>query len=239
MRLMILLMLVAGSAVAEEITFTTDDGVTLYADWYGGGNATVVLFHQAQGSARGEYPAIIEALREKGYSVLAVDQRSGGDRFGAPNRTVEAIGENDGYCEAYPDLLAAVAEADKRGSGPIAVWGSSYSAGLVLKLAAEHGAKIDAALAFSPASGGPMADCSPMGQIGDIEIPVIAFRPDREMEVPSVVEQAEVLREHNIPLEVVEGGVHGSSMLVEGRSNADLNALWTVVDGFLTESLSH
>jgi pimeloyl-ACP methyl ester carboxylesterase len=40
-----------------------------------------LLFHQGGASARGEYGPIIPRLLSAGYHVLAVDQRSGGDRF--------------------------------------------------------------------------------------------------------------------------------------------------------------
>jgi dienelactone hydrolase len=238
---MLLTGLAAIDVPAAEITINTSDGLTLYADWMPVERTdapVIVLFHQAGGSARGEYPSIIDHLSGSGYHVLAVDQRNGGDRFGIPNRTVNSLeGREYSYCDAFPDLIAAVAEARSRARGKLAVWGSSYSAGLVVKLASNPEVAVDAALAFSPASGGPMADCEPMAQLTDRVAPLIALRPSREMEVPSVAAQAEAFRNAGVSFHVIEGGVHGSSMLVPDRSQADLEAAWAVVDKFLQETL--
>ncbi len=243
-RILCLLILLAGTALqAEEVSFSAADGLTVFADWHAvqetGSAPTIVLFHQAGGSARGEYPEIIDRLRGLGYQVLAVDQRAGGDRFGIGNRTVDALpaGQSFGYCEAYPDLLAALEFAAGRSTGPLAVWGSSYSAGLVITLAAAAAERIDAALAFSPASGGPMADCNPMESLPAVSRPLVVFRPASEMKVPSVIEQAAQFKAAGVSVQVVDGGVHGSSMLVAERSQADLTGTWRIVEDFLRRHL--
>ena len=134
--------------------------------------------------------------------------------------------------------MASVDQAAKLDDGPIIAWGSSYSAGLVLRLAALHDDKITAALAFSPASGGPMEACNPAELIDQIHIPVAAFRPAREMEIASVVDQAAALRNAGVQFHVIEGGVHGSSMLDPDRSAADMDMAWHLVDEFLSPFLS-
>ncbi|HKI83279.1 MAG TPA: alpha/beta fold hydrolase, partial [Candidatus Krumholzibacteria bacterium] len=152
----------------QELRFTAADGVTVYAEvhWLQDDHQgpLILLFHQAGASERGEYGPIIPRLLERGFSVLAVDQRSGGDRFGGTNRTVQNLSEQReySYCDAYPDLEAALAWAIEHDEhGPIIAWGSSYSAGLVFRLAAEHPEELSGVLAFSPASGPAMGDCSP------------------------------------------------------------------------------
>ena len=126
------ILIFCAAANAEEITFRTDDGVTLFADWHAGASeqaGTIILFHQARGSARGEYPYITERLNNMGFNVLAVDQRSGGTLFGPGNRTVDALeGKKFSFCEAWPDLLASIKAARARSSGALLTWGSSYSA---------------------------------------------------------------------------------------------------------------
>jgi pimeloyl-ACP methyl ester carboxylesterase len=238
MRYILLLVLLLGSPLgAAEINYQTDDGIALYADWYPGNSAqtgTIVLFHQAGGSARGEYPYISKRLNALGFNVLAVDQRSGGDRFGTGNRTVEALGKKDyGYCEAWPDLFASIDAARQRSNGPVLIWGSSYSAGLVLRLAAMHQHMVDAVLAFSPAASGPMADCSPTGLLHKVAVPAAAFRPESEMQNPGSISQAKELEAAGIIFHVIEGGVHGSSMLVPERSGADIEAAWRLVEDFI------
>ena len=232
-------------AAPEEVTFAAADDLTVFADVYRpvdgleSAGPVVILFHQAGGDARGEYEAIIPRLLLAGYAVLAVDQRSGGDRFGGPNRTAAAAGREYGYCEAYPDLEAALAWAHESGlAGRVAVWGSSYSAALVIRLAADHPDDVEAVLAFSPASGGPMSACLAEEVLDRLRTPTLALRPSREMEVESVAEQARVFVEAGLQVYVSEGGVHGSSMLDSSRASGDVEPAWSVVLDFLALHLA-
>lgn len=226
-----------------EVSFETEDGITVFGDVYaspgGRSDPIILLFHQAGGDARGEYTEIAERLAGSGYNVLAVDQRSGGDRFGGSNRTVQALeGESFGYCEVYPDLEAALRYASAEGfTGPTAVWGSSYSAALVIQLGAKHGELVDAVLAFSPASGAPLADCQPGQYLDDLSTPMLALRPQREFEIDSVKEQMRSFESAGLRTYVADPGVHGSSMLVEDRVQGSTEQTWEVVLAFLKETL--
>lgn len=234
----------ATRGASEEVTFRASDGVRLYADVHtaaGGPTAPLVLlFHQAGGDARGEYRAIVPRLLEAGYNVLAVDLRSGGTRFDGVNRTVEGLGGREyGYCDAYPDLEAALDQADKLGfSGPRVAWGSSYSAALALRLGADHGDGLAAVLAFSPASGGPMAPCKAAPLIPRLDVPALALRPASEMEMESSREQFRLFEQHGVRTHVAASGVHGSSMLDRDRVGADVTETWDVVLGFLSEAIA-
>ncbi len=60
-------------------------------------------------------------------------------------------GKGTGYLDALPDMVAAVRFAEKNfADGKLIVWGSSYSAALVIKVAAEHADLIDGVSSFSP-----------------------------------------------------------------------------------------
>ena len=149
---------------AKEITFCTEDGIKIYGDVYesaGGKKAPLILlFHQGDGNAKGEYGGYIaRRLIEKGFNVIAIDQRIGGGLFNGTNRTVGDLkGKEFGYCDAYPDLKAALQFAKKSGfNGKRIAWGSSYSATLALRLAGEFPNDVDGVLAFSPAGGEEMA----------------------------------------------------------------------------------
>lgn len=231
-------------AAPREITYQTEDGVTVYGDIYDQADdknaPLILLFHQAGGNARAEYGSIIPVLLEQGYAVLAIDQRNGGSRLGGTNRTVDELeGREFGYCEAYPDLVGALEFAEDEGyDGKRAVWGSSYSAALVMKLGAEYGDRIDAVLAFSPASGDRLADCRPEDFSGKLEIPALMLRPASEMERESVREQWELFQQQGLETYVAENGVHGSSMLNEERVGADVTDNWTVVNEFLRDHLA-
>jgi len=222
-----------------EISFLTTDSVLVYGNLEGQEKEalTVILFHQARSNARGEYGSIIPQLRGNGYNVLSIDQRSGGQLFGSYNRTVAGMGLNGStYCDAYPDLEATMDFFSKQDlQGKVAIWGSSYSAALVLKLAHDHPETIDAVLAFSPASGDPMGECQPNGYFDTLDMPVLVLRPESEMEYDSVKEQFELVRQSGHQVYVAKGGVHGSSMLVEERTNASVTDTWGVVLKFLGE----
>lgn len=218
---------------------TTDDGVVLaayeYAPSASGDGGYVLLFHQGGGNALGEYGPIVPRLTAEGYRVLAVDLRSGGDLFDESNQTVERLGNaEDDYCAGLQDLEAALryAVAQRPDRRPI-VWGSSYSAALGVQLARAHSEDVAGVLAFSPASGEPMEGCRPEPFADGLTVPLIAFRPGNEAQIPSVAEQLRTLGEMGHEVHVVEPGRHGSSMLVETRVGSDTSPAWALVLDFL------
>jgi pimeloyl-ACP methyl ester carboxylesterase len=139
-----------------SIDFPTAGGIDARADLYepkGRSETLILLFHQA-GWSRGEYREIAPKLVEAGYRVMAVDQRSGGAINGVANETAKRAakkGQTQDYLHAYADLEAALAHARKALKAKrVIVWGSSYSASLVFRLAAEHAQEVAAVIAFSP-----------------------------------------------------------------------------------------
>ncbi len=223
----------------STVTLQAADGLTVFAELYPTSenkrSPLVILYHQAKASGRAEYASIVPRLNKEGFHALAVDQRSGGTYFGGTNRTVEKNDSKEvGYCEAYPDLEAALAWARKEGyDGPLFVWGSSYSAALVFQLGADHSKEIAGVLGFSPASGPPLAECLPEPHLKNLAVPALAYRPEKEMEYESVQDQAKVFKAAGVPYHVAKGGVHGSSMLDPARSKGDTEAVWTTVLAFL------
>ena len=232
----------AATAGATEVSFESADGVRVFADHHvhssGPSAPLILLFHQAGGDARGEYGPIVPRLLESGYQALAVDQRAGGERFGGVNRTMAARDSAEsGYCDAYPDLVAALDWAIAEGlNGPRFAWGSSYSAALVLKLAAERGADLSGVLAFSPASGEPMRGCEPADFAQEIRIPVLALRPPDEAQNERVRAQLEAFGALGFGTYVAVHGTHGSSMLVAERADGDVEPTWMVVLEFLRKT---
>ena len=113
----------AKTAPATAVHTTSADGTTVYGDHYRpgwSGAPTVVLFHQAGGDARGEYSGIARRLLAEGYEVFAWDARAGGERFGQANRTAAAFASAEtqpGFCDAYPDLEAALQFSVRHGGG--------------------------------------------------------------------------------------------------------------------------
>jgi len=156
--ILIILSILSLQIVAQEkITFKATDGLEITASTYFTNPKTaplILLFHQA-GWSRGEYNEIAPKLNKLGFNCIAVDLRSGGEVNGVINETNKrALLENKGttYVDALIDINSAIdyATLNHKEAKKIIIWGSSYSAGLVLKVAGDR-KDADAALAFSPA----------------------------------------------------------------------------------------
>lgn len=224
------------ACAAESLVLTAADGVRVYGELWraAGAHAPVILaFHQA-GSSSAEYAPIAPRLVQAGYTVLAIDQRSGDGEFGGTNRTAAALGREASYEEALPDLEAALAwaKADAHGA-PVVAWGSSYSAALVFLLAARHPGDLAGVVAFSP--GEYLSDRSAVRTAA------------RQVKVPVYVDQASAREEieHSAAILAALSGkekhqersaapsTHGSSTLRADSNPAGAEAHWTAVLGFL------
>ncbi len=140
----------------ETIVFPSADGLTISADIYIVHELTapfIVLFHQARWS-RGEYIEIAPRLNKMGFNCMAVDLRSGGAINDVENQTCKRATEQKKpttYIDALPDMVAALKYAKTSyAQGALIVWGSSYSAALVVKLAADNPKLVDGGLSFAP-----------------------------------------------------------------------------------------
>mgnify|MGYP001816937632 CR=1 FL=1 len=89
---------VSGLCHAETRTFTTEttDGVTIHGEIYtqtGTAKSAplLLLFHQGASNGRAEYEPLAPRLLARGYNLVAIDQRRGGERFGGSNRTLACL----------------------------------------------------------------------------------------------------------------------------------------------------
>jgi len=229
-------------ALEQTVSTQTRDGVVIYGDrYYGDLDATaplILLFHQGGSNGRAEYAPLANWLNDAGYRAIAWDQRSGGDLYGETNRAVDGLpdGSNPGYCDAYPDLQAALdfvlshGEAEK-----VVVWGSSYSGALVFRLAAENVGKVSGVLAFSPASGGPMVSCRARQWADNVQVPATVFKPASEMTRETAEEQRQILERAGVTFTVVEEGIHGSSLLIDSRTESGMSATRAEVIAWLND----
>jgi dienelactone hydrolase len=241
MRLLLLIIAVLTIVVpiagnAEPVSFSAADGVQIFADYYPAESKSkplILLFHQA-GSNRGEYAPIAPMLAALGFNALALDQRSGGALFGRDNETVRKLGRSTGFGEVIRDMEAALHWSRDNGhTGPVIVWGSSYSAALVLLFAARHPQDVAAVLAFSP--GEYLGGSDTVGHAAaQVAVPVFvtsASTPD-EVAAAKVILAASpaTLKVQFVPK---LAGVHGSSTLRSDRNPKGAAENWAAVRDFL------
>ncbi len=221
----------------EEISFKTPDGITLFGDLAVSepGHQTILLFHQGRSNVRGEYGYTLPRLHNMGYNVMAVDLRTGGNLYGSENRSAISTSGQVGttYCDAEKDIRAAIDFARSRDLSQLILLGSSFSGSLVIRAAAKNPQDLVGIIAFSPSSGGPMASCKPDDAIRVLNIPLLVFRPKKEMEIESVANQSQLIQTSGYEVCMVENGVHGSSLLVPDRVKGDVQESWDRLKRFL------
>ncbi|MFZ5478343.1 MAG: hypothetical protein ACOZNI_16365 [Myxococcota bacterium] len=121
----------------EEVTLTTEDDVTLVADWYGGcEDGGVLLLHMVPPTYDRTTWAttFIEGLREDGWCVLAIDRRGAGESGGVAE---EAYDGPDGKLDAY----AAVDFMTGEGVARLAIVGASNGTATALDYAVDPGGR--------------------------------------------------------------------------------------------------
>ena len=228
-------------ACAEPVQLSAADGVKVYGELWrapGARPPVIVAFHQA-GSSNAEYAPIAPRLVQAGFTVLAIDQRSGDGAFGGSNKTAAALGREASYEQALPDLEAALAWAKANASGaPVVVWGSSYSAALVFLLAAAHPGDVSGLVAYSPGEY--------LGRKGAVRDAA------RKVDVPVYIDQASSADEVTQSAAILQAtrsadkqqivsrakSAHGSSTLRSDTNPGGAEAHWKAVLEFL-ERFTH
>ena len=224
------------AASAESVQLMAADGVKVYGEVWRAASAKppiIVAFHQA-GSSRSEYAPVAPRLARAGFTVLAIDQRSGDGAFGGTNRTAAELGRKASYEEAMPDLEAALAWAKANAHGaPVVVWGSSYSAALVFLLAAKHPGDVNGIVAYSP--GEYLADKTAVRDAArKVDVPVYI---DQAQDPEEIAESAGILKSlksvEKQQLQSPAKSTHGTSTLRADTNPAGAEAHWTAVLAFL------
>ena len=195
----------------------------------------IVLFHQA-GWSRGEYIEIAPRLNQLGFNCLAVDLRSGKTVNNIDNETfLEAKRKmkETGYLAAETDIVSAVEYAINIAGDKVILWGSSYSASLVLKVASQYPENIKAVMAFSPGeyfrSFGKPADFISKS-VANLDTKVFLTCAAREKEACEEIFKRIPSRDKVFFVPETAGN-HGSSAL--WNIHFDSKDYWTAVESFL------
>ena len=218
------------------------DGLSITADLYSAhqdkSTPFIVLCHQA-GWSRGEYREIAPKLNALGFNCLAIDQRSGKGVNGVDNETAaeaRAAKKGTDFPDAEQDIIAALKWAkENQADGKLILWGSSYSAALVLRIAGEHPELMDGVMAFSPGEYFKRfgkGDDWIATSAKKISVPVFITSAKKEQRAWKAIFDS-------IPIESKTSfvpkttGNHGSRALWAEFSDSD--AYWTAVKSFLMQ----
>ena len=216
---------------SETVSFMAADGVKVFGEYYPASNQTapfIICFHMA-GANRGEYASIAPRLVKMGFQVLTIDQRSGGSDFGRDNQTVAGLGKSTDYGAAQADITAAIGWAKQKStSSKVIIWGSSYSASLVILEAAQN-SSVSAVLAFSP--GEYLGGGDRVAQaVRSVSQPLFLTSTQSEAgDVAPIFKAAHSA--HKIQFVPKGAGMHGSSALLS-RDGAEY---WVAVARFLSQ----
>lgn len=223
-------------AKIHDFELKAADGQAVFARFYpadGQAKGVVLMFHQARSNME-EYTPIAPRVAKLGYDCVTIDQRSGGDMWGAKNRTAARYAGANDFQAAYADLEGALTWAQGQKYKKIVAWGSSYSASLTLRLASEHSA-ISAVLVFSPGEyfgqNGLVA-----GWNAKVRVPALfAFTKDESINGGLKLYDAAgdfPGRKRDVMV-MSKDGVHGSSALREDRNPKSNATYWASVELFL------
>jgi len=223
----------AAESQGKPVWLHASDNLNVKGTWYEAKNAKaiILLFHQA-GSSKDEYATIAPKLVEAGYSALAIDQRAGGDMYGA-NETAEHMPKDWKHSmeDAEQDMEGAI-RWTRPFDKPLILWGSSYSASLVIPLANSHPDQVKAVLSFSPGEYFP--DKNRIGRAAALlQVPIFitsAPTPDEESKAKAIAGR---VPDHLATLYVPKAGVHGSSTLIAAKDPDGAAANWDAVMAFL------
>ncbi len=219
---------------ALKITFPASDALLVTADLYFVSDSLpyMVLCHQA-GYSRGEYMETAAKFCRLGYNCIAIDQRCGNEVNGVKNETAAlAIQKKKpaSYLDAEQDILAAIDYAYTKSGRKVFLVGSSYSASLVLKIAATNN-KVSAVMAFSPGEYfGTKLKLK--DAIQNITVPVFVTSSKEEAnDVSALISDIKPkIKNQFVP---ASKGKHGSSCL--WKDNPDYEEYWSALVMFIKQ----
>ncbi len=224
----------------QKIEFPSLDGLIISANLYENSrkeSQVIVLCHQARYN-KYEYNKIAETLLEKGFTCLAIDQRSGGgmiEMFNETQQRAKTQGKTTEFLDAEQDIVAAVDFMNKKYNQKVILWGSSYSSSLALYIGAKN-PNVSAIISFSPGEYFEKQNVT----IGDklIHLKIPTFVTSSKEEAPELTKMLEKSKGNKniyqfIPKSV---GAHGSKALWKTDDNNV--EYWTAIYQFLLKGFN-
>lgn len=221
---------------AQKVTFKTPNNDTVVGELYEANpNAPVILLCHQFGWNKFEYADIAPVLNEMGFTALAVDLTGGGSFGNHTNETVENRGEFEqekllDYAEE--ELAASIDFLKKKYGKKVTVWGSSYSATLVI-LAAEKNNEVNASISFSAFNHFGERRPSLESIIPKIKKPMFMTSARVESKIIDEILLDVKLRKRQYHFTPAESGEHGSKAL--WNSKDDHEEYWREIKKFLLE----
>ena len=213
---------------AEELTITTEDGVTLHGWWIAGsGDRVLIWYHGNAGNIADRLPNARWFVEQLGVSVVLVDYRGYGRSAGTPDEA-----------GVYRDGLAIYDAAVARGvaARDIVLFGRSLGGAVATEVALRRPAGalvLEAAFRSARAmarvhywfvpSALVRTRLDNESKIGRVTVPTLFLHGDRDRIVPLDHSRRLFERAANpAHFHVVEGGGHNDTYLVGGALYADV-----------------
>ena len=191
----------------RQAKFGTPDAWTITGDLYepaGKSKGGVLLMHQRGGSAE-DWHALCIAIKQAGFTALAMDQRGTGRSSQGPGQSGEfapwnTVGDIEGGLFAM------------KGKGPIMLIGASYGANNALLCAAAHPDLVRSLVLFSPSTD--YHGLKTTDAVKKYTGPLLIFHQKGDKiagEGPARLDQTSGSKDHK--LQINEGTGHGVALL--------------------------
>lgn len=231
--ILFLSLVVFGYAQTEQM-IPSLDGVLIHGKLYEStvqNSKVMLLCHQAEYS-KGEYNETAPKLKKMGYTCLAIDQRSGLSVNGDVNLTARNAKDRElptTFDDAEQDIRSALYFLFEKYERKIILFGSSYSAALVLKIAASEKDKVEMVVVFSP--GEYLHDEKTVNKsLQKLDMPVFITCSQEEIKSTTTLLDG-VDNKKMVFFKPTKEGKHGSKALWASNSNS--KEYWNALTEFL------
>jgi len=221
---------------SKKITIMTAGNYKAVGDLYevGANKPVILLCHQANYN-KYEYADIGPKLNEMGFNALAIDLTGGGTFAAHQNETIKNRGEievADRIKIVENEIEAAVNYLAERYNNKVIVWGSSYTATLVV-YAAINNKNVKASISFSGFNH--FGDSRPTleSMLPSLDKPFFMTSSKEEVPVVTKILKDQKLTEQQLQFIPNGEGNHGSKAIWNGQKDAE--EYWVALKSFLND----